>query len=58
MKLYLALSGLGIVLLSASLPTQEEPGFKDVPRNHWAYESVADLARKGILKGYPATTKK
>ena len=27
--------------------------FPDVPENHWAYEYVADLQRRGALKGYP-----
>ena len=27
--------------------------FPDVPENHWAYEYVADLQRRGALVGYP-----
>ncbi len=27
--------------------------FPDVPENHWAYEYVADLQRRGALEGYP-----
>ena len=27
--------------------------FPDVPENHWAYEYVEDLQRRGALKGYP-----
>ena len=27
--------------------------FSDVPRNHWAYTAVEQLAAKGILEGYP-----
>ncbi|HZO91511.1 MAG TPA: S-layer homology domain-containing protein [Chthonomonadaceae bacterium] len=27
--------------------------FVDVPKNHWAYDAVLDLKRKGILIGYP-----
>ena len=27
--------------------------FPDVPENHWAYESIAKLAGKGIIEGYP-----
>ena len=27
--------------------------FPDVPENHWAYEYVADLQKRGALEGYP-----
>lgn len=27
--------------------------FPDVAENHWAYEYVADLAKQGIIEGYP-----
>ena len=27
--------------------------FPDVPENHWAYEYVEDLQKRGVLKGYP-----
>lgn len=27
--------------------------FPDVPENHWAYEAVHDLARRGLVEGYP-----
>ncbi|MCF0157641.1 MAG: S-layer homology domain-containing protein, partial [Veillonella sp.] len=27
--------------------------FPDVPENHWAYDYVEDLAKKGLLVGYP-----
>ncbi len=30
--------------------------FKDVPENHWAYESVEKLRRVGIIVGYPNNT--
>jgi hypothetical protein len=29
-------------------------GFPDVPKNHWANKAVTDLARRGIVHGYPA----
>jgi hypothetical protein len=32
---------------------QQQP-FSDVPANHWAAESVAKLAARGIVTGYPA----
>src|SRR5579884_3466703 len=31
------------------------PMFKDVPKDHWAYQAVYDLERLGILVGYPGT---
>ena len=30
--------------------------FLDTPTNHWAYEAVQDLAKKGIIIGYPDGT--
>ena len=27
--------------------------FPDVPKNHWAYAYVKDLAEKGLLEGFP-----
>ena len=30
--------------------------FPDVPRNHWAYQYISQLAGNGILVGYPAGT--
>lgn len=30
---------------------QFEPPFKDVPRNHWAYEAVTRLFYIGVVKG-------
>lgn len=29
-------------------------GFPDVPKTHWAYQAVTELAQQGILQGYPA----
>ncbi|MBU1076235.1 MAG: S-layer homology domain-containing protein [Spirochaetes bacterium] len=26
--------------------------FKDVPRNHWAYDAIKELAERGIIEGY------
>lgn len=28
------------------------PSFSDVPRNHWAYKEITEMAAKGIIKGY------
>jgi hypothetical protein len=32
-------------------------GFRDVPPDHWAAQSVETLRRAGIVKGYPASGK-
>ncbi len=31
---------------------EEEQYFKDVPKNHWAYEAVQELAERGIIEGF------
>lgn len=30
--------------------------FPDIPTNHWAYEAVSDLSRRGLVEGYPDGT--
>ena len=30
--------------------------FPDVPSNHWAYEAISDLSRRGLVEGYPDGT--
>ena len=30
--------------------------FSDVPATHWAYQSVNDMAAKGIIQGFPNGT--
>ena len=30
--------------------------FPDVAANHWAYEAVSDLSRRGLVEGYPDGT--
>ncbi len=30
--------------------------FPDIPINHWAYEAVSDLSRRGLVEGYPDGT--
>jgi len=46
---------LAAVLLALAAPGAgaqgQAPG--DVPRDHWAYAAVEDLAAKGLIKGYP-----
>lgn len=43
-----------IIFLSAPLLAEVE--FSDVPANHWAADSVYDLVRLGVTKGYPDGT--
>lgn len=38
------------------IPSKAQEGFSDVPPNHWAYDAIMDLVRKGILSGYPDGT--
>jgi len=51
----LFLAGGMTVGLSSSASAQAAP-FLDTPTNHWAYEAVQDLAKKGIVIGYPDGT--
>lgn len=30
--------------------------FPDIPTNHWVYEAVSDLSRRGLVEGYPDGT--
>ncbi|MFS0553146.1 S-layer homology domain-containing protein [Brevibacillus sp. 179-C9.3 HS] len=32
------------------------PSFSDVPRSHWAYKEITEMAAKGIIKGYDNRT--
>ena len=43
-------------LVGKKTPESQEPRsllFPDVPKNHWAYAYVKDLAEKGLLEGFP-----
>ncbi len=60
MKIWTAALAGGLVAVGAALATpsasaQAAP-FLDTPTNHWAYEAVQDLAKKGIVIGYPDGT--
>lgn len=48
-----ALLGLILMLLGASCAAED---LKDVPKDHWAAESVKVLADAGVVKGYPDST--
>ncbi len=53
----------GVRTSQAVVPTQTAPvaapaardtPFPDVPRDHWAYQSVETLRKAGIMHGHPA----
>ncbi len=48
-------SSVAVFALLAAAPAfaQGAAPFPDVPENHWAYQSVRELAEKGLVKGYP-----
>ena len=50
---YCALTALLVAapILSGSAGAQDVP--QDVKPDHWAYAAVEDLAKKGLIKGYP-----
>ena len=39
-------------VLGADLPEDQANMFPDVPANHWAYEAVNDMAKRGLVIGY------
>ena len=45
-----------IMLLNCSHISLAANPFSDVPKNHWAYTSVAKLAESGVIQGYPDGT--
>src|SRR5437870_1910131 len=48
------LSALLLAALSLGAAAQNAPDmFKDVPKDHWAYQAVEPLRARGILAGYP-----
>ena len=47
-------STLALALVAAlPLAAQAQDVGKDVKPDHWAYEAIQDLAKKGLIKGYP-----
>ncbi len=60
MKIWTAALAGGLVALGAAavaLPAHAQAApFLDTPTNHWAYEAVQNLAKKGIIIGYPDGT--
>ncbi len=51
----LLIAGLLAGIAGGALAQQNAPvpPFKDVPRDHWAYQAVENLRQRGILRGYP-----
>jgi len=48
---------LVIVLLASTLaPALAKSPFADVPADHWAYDSIVELAAAGLIEGYPDGT--
>lgn len=48
---------LTLLLLVSSVPSYGASlRFKDVPKSHWSYEFVEEMAEKGYLNGYPNGT--
>ena len=39
-------------VLGADLPEDQTNMFPDVPANHWAYEAVNDMVKRGLVIGY------
>ena len=60
MKIWTAALAGGFLALGAAAGAPQAQAqaapFLDTPTNHWAYESVQDLAKKGIVIGYPDGT--
>jgi hypothetical protein len=53
MRPVLSVLVLLVLLPSVALAQAPTSAFEDVPPWHWAFQSVQELAQKGILQGYP-----
>jgi hypothetical protein len=47
---------LMVAVIVMAAPAFSQNAFSDVPRDHWAYGAVSQLAAAGILEGYPDGT--
>jgi hypothetical protein len=45
-----------ITIVEPSTMYAEQPGFSDVPKNHWAFHEINALSEKKIISGYPNKT--
>lgn len=52
----LALVLVIVLMASALTPAFAKNPFADVPADHWAYDSVVELAAAGLVEGYPDGT--
>jgi hypothetical protein len=54
-KKYLPFLGAALATLAMTWTVQAKAQdmFKDVPKDHWAYDAISDLQTKKILLGYP-----
>ena len=43
-------------VLGLDLPQEANTVFPDIEENHWAYVAVDDMAKRGLLVGYPDST--
>jgi hypothetical protein len=53
LKAMMAVAAVTVGAAAASPAYAQTAGFKDVPKDHWAADSVAKLATAGVVKGYP-----
>lgn len=44
---------LVLLLFAGSIMALQAEQLSDVPQGHWAYDAVIQLARKGLIEGYP-----
>ncbi|MBQ9480482.1 MAG: S-layer homology domain-containing protein, partial [Selenomonadaceae bacterium] len=49
-KLLSALAAIAIGSMSTALAAANP--FSDVPKDHWAYDAVTQLAADGVIEGY------
>lgn len=45
-----------VLTITLAAHTAAEPLFSDIPKDHWAYEAVKELSKKGIMIGLPDGT--
>jgi len=49
----LGLAAFGVAAITATPAVAQQGTFPDVPANHWAYQAVTDLAKRGYIQGDP-----
>lgn len=54
-RLLIAVTALGFCAAAPVASAAPNP-FSDVPKDHWAYEAVEQLAQDGVIEGYGAAT--